>query len=275
MQVGHRFASTTALYTGVSGDYKNEAMSRALHAQLAGRSREGRDERDRLRVDAPAAAGRARCSTATRSSRRCWPSTACSLSESQVWRIFTGKPERLNLHTLMVLCRILDCTPNDLIKPVERPARAASRARAAGGKGVGDLKPKRARIRPSEERGERAQARTLRRADRGVFWLWSRAPLPPREDRHPDLQHVPAQGRPRGCRPSRCARPAANSRPCVARRQRAPDVPVVRAPAPLSPGAVRVLRQAARSSPRAPSAGPECSGCRHDGCSSKIALPRL
>ncbi len=72
-----------------------------------------------------------------------------SLSESQVWRIFTGKPERLNLHTLMVLCRILDCTPNDLIKPVERPARAVSRARVAGGKGVGDLKPKRARIRPS------------------------------------------------------------------------------------------------------------------------------
>lgn len=36
MQVGHRFASTTALYTGVSGDYKNEAMSRALRAQLGG-----------------------------------------------------------------------------------------------------------------------------------------------------------------------------------------------------------------------------------------------
>jgi len=34
MQVGHRFASTTALYTGVSGDYKNEAMGRALRAQL-------------------------------------------------------------------------------------------------------------------------------------------------------------------------------------------------------------------------------------------------
>jgi integrase/recombinase XerC len=34
MQVGHRYASTTALYTGVSGDYKNEAMSRALRAQL-------------------------------------------------------------------------------------------------------------------------------------------------------------------------------------------------------------------------------------------------
>jgi len=71
------------------------------------------------------------------------------LSESQVWRIFTGKPERLNLHTLMVLCRILDCTPNDLIKPASKPAKATSRARAQGGEGVGDLKPKRARIRPS------------------------------------------------------------------------------------------------------------------------------
>ncbi len=73
-----------------------------------------------------------------------------NLSESQVWRIFTGKPERFNLHTLMVLCRILDSTPNDLIKPVTRPARSASdeQAQAVGGKGVGDLKPKRARIRP-------------------------------------------------------------------------------------------------------------------------------
>lgn len=72
-----------------------------------------------------------------------------SLSESQVWRIFTGKPERLNLHTLMVLCRILDCSSNDLIRPVTRPVRAAARAQAQGGKGVGDLKPKRARIRPA------------------------------------------------------------------------------------------------------------------------------
>jgi len=36
MQVGHRFASTTAIYTGVSGDYKNEAMRAALRAQLGG-----------------------------------------------------------------------------------------------------------------------------------------------------------------------------------------------------------------------------------------------
>lgn len=36
MQVGHRYASTTALYTGVSGDYKNDAMRRVLRAQLDG-----------------------------------------------------------------------------------------------------------------------------------------------------------------------------------------------------------------------------------------------
>lgn len=34
MQVGHRFASTTALYTGVSGEYKNQAMRAALRSQL-------------------------------------------------------------------------------------------------------------------------------------------------------------------------------------------------------------------------------------------------
>jgi DNA-binding Xre family transcriptional regulator len=76
-----------------------------------------------------------------------------TLSESQVWRLFTGKPERLNLHTLMVLCQILDCTPNDLIRPKLAPARARTgrRAAQAGGKGVGDLQPKRARIKPARK----------------------------------------------------------------------------------------------------------------------------
>jgi DNA-binding Xre family transcriptional regulator len=69
------------------------------------------------------------------------------LSPSQVWRIVTGKPERLNLRLLMVLCDMLDCTPNDLIRPIEatverRPARRAS---AAGE--LGHLVPKRARVR--------------------------------------------------------------------------------------------------------------------------------
>ena len=36
MQVGHRFASTTALYTGVTGAYKNQAMRQALRSGLGG-----------------------------------------------------------------------------------------------------------------------------------------------------------------------------------------------------------------------------------------------
>jgi len=34
-QVGHRWGSTTALYTGVSGDYRNRTLRRALDAAFA------------------------------------------------------------------------------------------------------------------------------------------------------------------------------------------------------------------------------------------------
>jgi hypothetical protein len=34
MQVGHRHASTTAIYTAVSGDFKQRALADALRAQL-------------------------------------------------------------------------------------------------------------------------------------------------------------------------------------------------------------------------------------------------
>lgn len=69
------------------------------------------------------------------------------LSASQVWRLVTGKPERLNLHTLMVLCAILECTPNDLIERVEMPQSAKLRRRAAAEGKVADIDPKPARIR--------------------------------------------------------------------------------------------------------------------------------
>ena len=51
-----------------------------------------------------------------------------TLSEAQVYRLVTGTPERLSLRTLMALCDILTCTPNDLIEPriVEASARKAS-----------------------------------------------------------------------------------------------------------------------------------------------------
>ncbi len=69
------------------------------------------------------------------------------LSSSQVYRLVVERPERLSLKVLMALLDILDCSMPDLIEPVAA-ARPAGRSKAAGGAeaGVGDLRPKRARI---------------------------------------------------------------------------------------------------------------------------------
>ena len=69
------------------------------------------------------------------------------LSSSQVYRLVVGRPERLSLKVLMALLDILDCSMQELIEPIA-VAKPARRARAAGGSdaGVGDLRPKRARI---------------------------------------------------------------------------------------------------------------------------------
>ncbi|WP_214467095.1 helix-turn-helix domain-containing protein [Microbacterium flavescens] len=52
-----------------------------------------------------------------------------SLSESQVWRLVTGTPERIPARTFAALCDILDCTPNELFEPVVE-MRAATRVNA-------------------------------------------------------------------------------------------------------------------------------------------------
>ena len=71
------------------------------------------------------------------------------LSSSQVYRLVAERPERLSLKVLMALLDILDCSIAELIEPVAagRPARS-SRAAGGGqaGAGVGQLRPKRARI---------------------------------------------------------------------------------------------------------------------------------
>jgi DNA-binding Xre family transcriptional regulator len=69
------------------------------------------------------------------------------LSSSQVYRLVTERPERLSLKVLMALLDILDCSMEDLIEPVAA-ARPARKAGAAGGgdAGIGELRPKRARI---------------------------------------------------------------------------------------------------------------------------------
>jgi DNA-binding Xre family transcriptional regulator len=72
------------------------------------------------------------------------------LSSSQVYRLVVERPERLSLKILMALLDILDCTMADLIEPVAAHGAgtgAARKAKAAGAEaGVGDLRPKRARI---------------------------------------------------------------------------------------------------------------------------------
>jgi DNA-binding Xre family transcriptional regulator len=39
-----------------------------------------------------------------------------ALSSTQVYRLVTGRPQRLKLELLATLCDILECTPNDLIE---------------------------------------------------------------------------------------------------------------------------------------------------------------
>ncbi|WP_031185828.1 helix-turn-helix domain-containing protein [Streptomyces sp. NRRL F-5635] len=74
-----------------------------------------------------------------------------TLSSSQVYRLVVERPERLSLRILMALLDILDCTMDDLIEPVADAAATSRTKKAVGAEaGVGDLRPKRARIRGAE-----------------------------------------------------------------------------------------------------------------------------
>jgi DNA-binding Xre family transcriptional regulator len=75
------------------------------------------------------------------------------LSSSQVYRLVTEKPERLNLKVLMALLDVLNCSIEDLIEPsANSNAATHPQRKAAGGDssevGVGAFRPKRARINP-------------------------------------------------------------------------------------------------------------------------------
>lgn len=73
------------------------------------------------------------------------------LSSSQVYRLVTDRPERLSLKILMALLDILDCTMEELIEPVAAAGQARKTKAAGGAAGVGDLRPRRARITPAGE----------------------------------------------------------------------------------------------------------------------------
>jgi DNA-binding Xre family transcriptional regulator len=69
------------------------------------------------------------------------------LSETQVFRLVTDKPERLSMRTLVALCDIFECSPADLIEPY---VESSARTQKAEGAGVVDMqpnfRPERARI---------------------------------------------------------------------------------------------------------------------------------
>jgi DNA-binding Xre family transcriptional regulator len=74
------------------------------------------------------------------------------LSSSQIHRLVTQTPERLNLEVLAALCEILACSPAELIE-----VRGTARKRRASGENVVDLaatvRPRRARVmRPKDDR---------------------------------------------------------------------------------------------------------------------------
>ena len=68
------------------------------------------------------------------------------LSSSQIHRLVTQTPERLNLEVLAALCEILACSPADLVEV----HAAARQRRAAQGANVVDMattvRPRRARV---------------------------------------------------------------------------------------------------------------------------------
>jgi DNA-binding Xre family transcriptional regulator len=80
------------------------------------------------------------------------------MTSTQVYRIVTGQPERLNMQWLAALCDIFSCTPNDLIEPhVVATSRRGRKTGTAGTVGVktqepsGRNRPTRAVIKPAQD----------------------------------------------------------------------------------------------------------------------------
>jgi DNA-binding Xre family transcriptional regulator len=67
------------------------------------------------------------------------------LSREQVYRLVTQPPQRMSMDTLVALCDILGCTPNDLIKP--EVVNAQIRKTADGDPGPTPSTPRRTVIR--------------------------------------------------------------------------------------------------------------------------------
>lgn len=77
------------------------------------------------------------------------------MTSTQVYRIVTGEPERLNMRLLSALCDIFDCTPNDLIEPYvatsSRRGRKVGTGPAASPTSGSRTRPTRAVIKPARD----------------------------------------------------------------------------------------------------------------------------
>ena len=78
------------------------------------------------------------------------------MTSTQVYRIVTGEPERLNMKLLSALCDIFDCTPNELIEPFvasssSRGRKAADGTAKAPGRPGTKNRPTRAVIKPAND----------------------------------------------------------------------------------------------------------------------------
>ena len=78
-------------------------------------------------------------------------SRGINLSESQIYRLVTGTPERIPARTFAALCDILHCTADDLLELRREHVRDTPVAVNDNGPGIGDLKPVRATIRRPHE----------------------------------------------------------------------------------------------------------------------------
>ena len=137
-QVGHAYASTTAIYASVSNDFKNKTLQAALSRVYAPHGTGGTPMMSRRIV----MGWNLRQVMATRSifqTSELVPLLAergVQLSREHVYRLVTKTPQRLNMDVLAALCDILDCEPNDLLQPSvqhqNRPRPApGNRARAS------------------------------------------------------------------------------------------------------------------------------------------------
>ena len=104
------------------------------------------------------------------------------LSDSQVWRLVTGRPERMNLRVLVVLCEILGCEAGELLRRGDVAAPAAKEP--ASGRSIAardrarrrTAAPSRSRCRSQAAAGSStSQAPAPRRWRRGRSALASRS----------------------------------------------------------------------------------------------------